>query len=69
MAEDRRDAPRERLDTLDEQFARPAVRPIATRTRVPPSFDPADGRDPADPTHDREETADEDPIHPRTRVP
>lgn len=79
MAEDRRDAPQERLDALDEQFARPAVRPVATRTRVPRSSDAADDEGPSEPTRDREETAGDEPdreetagdepIYPRTRVP
>lgn len=61
MAENRRNAPQDRPDALDEQFARPAVRPVATRTRVPRSSDAADDEGPSEPTRDREETAGGEP--------
>ncbi|SFR30772.1 hypothetical protein [Halorubrum sodomense] len=75
MVDDPRDAADAR-DALAEAFEEPAARPVATRTRVPPSVDreaDADAAEPADdreeaPENDRRESVDEDPIHPRTRT-
>ncbi|MEZ3162683.1 hypothetical protein ABNG03_16440 [Halorubrum sp. RMP-47] len=69
MAEDRRDAPTDRLDALDEQAESSAARPIATRTRVPESPADPDAEAPDEPTGDRTAPVDDDPIYPRTRVP
>ena len=76
MVEDRRDAA-DVQDELAEAFEEPDARPIATRTRVPPSVDREPDADAAEPVGDREaapendrgEPADEDPIHTRTRTP
>lgn len=82
MAEDRRDpadaqpdaderpsAPEEGRGALDGRFERSASRPIATRTRVPRSFDAADAGVAVDATSDGDEPTDCEPIYPYTRPP
>ncbi|WP_423995567.1 hypothetical protein [Halorubrum trapanicum] len=66
MVDDPRDATDAR-DALAEAFEEPAARPVATRTRVPPSADRDPDGDSADPVDD--ETDGGDPIYPQTRAP